>query len=77
MKIGYFPGCTLKTKAIGLDDSVRDSAAVFGYEFTEVPDWTCCGATFTLATDNLMALAGPIRILANAKQVGDKLVTVC
>jgi heterodisulfide reductase subunit B len=77
MKIAYFPGCTLRTNAIGLDDSVRDTAKVFGYEFTEVPDWTCCGATFTLAVDNLMALAPPIRILANAKKLGDRVVTVC
>ncbi len=77
MKVAYFPGCTLKTKAIGLDESVRDTARVLGYELVEVPDWTCCGATFSLATDNVMVLAGPIRILANAKQIGDKVVTVC
>jgi heterodisulfide reductase subunit B len=77
MKIAYFPGCTLRTKAIGLDDSIRDSAKIFGYELTEVPDWTCCGAVFTLATDNVMALAPPIRILANARTIGDRVVTVC
>lgn len=77
MEIAYFPGCTLKTKAIGLEDSVVDTAKVFGYDFVEVPDWTCCGATFTLAVDNVMALAPPIRILANAKKIGDQVVTVC
>jgi heterodisulfide reductase subunit B len=77
MEIAYFPGCTLKTKAIGLDDSVRDTAKIFGYEFVEVPDWTCCGATFTLAVDNVMALAPPIRILANARKIGNQVVTVC
>jgi heterodisulfide reductase subunit B len=77
MKIGYFPGCTLKTKAIGLDDSVKDTAAALGYEMVEIPDWTCCGATFSLASDNVMALAAPIRILANARKVGTKVVTVC
>jgi heterodisulfide reductase subunit B len=77
MKIGYFPGCTLKTKAIGLDDSVKDTAAALGHELVEIPDWTCCGATFNLSVDNVMALAAPIRILANARKVGDKVVTVC
>lgn len=77
MKIGYFPGCTLKTKAIGLDDSVRDTARALGHELVEVPDWTCCGATFSLAADNVMALAAPIRILANASKVGDQVITVC
>jgi heterodisulfide reductase subunit B len=77
MEIAYFPGCTLRASAIGLDDSVRDTAASFGYELKEVPDWTCCGATFNLAVDNIMALAPPIRILANARKVGDRVVTVC
>jgi heterodisulfide reductase subunit B len=77
MEIAYFPGCTLKTKAIGLDDSVVDTAKVFGYDFVEVPDWTCCGASFNLSVDNVMALAPPIRILANARKIGDQVVTVC
>ena len=77
MKVAYFPGCTLKTKAKGLDDSVVDTAAALGYDFEEVPDWTCCGATFNLSDDNVMALAPPIRILANAQQIGKEVVTVC
>jgi heterodisulfide reductase subunit B len=77
MEIAYFPGCTLKTKAIGLNDSVVDTAKTLGYEFVEVPDWTCCGATFNLSVDNVMALAPPIRILANARKVGNEVVTVC
>lgn len=77
MEIAYFPGCTLKAKAIGLNNSVIDTARLFGYEFVEVPDWTCCGASFTLAVDNVMALAPPIRILANARKLGKQVVTVC
>ena len=49
MEIAYFPVCTLKTKAVGFDDSVVDTARAFGYDLVEVPDWTCCGATFNLA----------------------------
>jgi heterodisulfide reductase subunit B len=77
MEVAYFPGCTLKAKAIGLNNSVVDTAKHFGYELVEVPDWTCCGASFTLAIDNVMALAPPIRILANARKLGDEVVTVC
>jgi heterodisulfide reductase subunit B len=77
MEIAYFPGCTLKTKAVGFDDSVVDTARAFGYDLVEVPDWTCCGATFNLAVDNIMALAPPIRILANARKIGTEMVTVC
>ena len=77
MEIAYFPGCTLKTKAVGFDDSVVDTARALGYDFVEVPDWTCCGATFNLAVDDVMALAPPIRILANARKLGEQVVTVC
>ncbi len=77
MEIAYFPGCTLRTKAIGFDNSVRDTAKVFGYDLVEVPDWTCCGATFNLSVDNVMALAPPIRILANARKLGNEVITVC
>jgi len=77
VKVAYFPGCTLKTKAKGLDDSVVDTAKALGYEFEEVPDWTCCGASFNLNVDNVMALAPPIRILANARRIGKEVVTVC
>ncbi len=77
MKVAYFPGCTLKTKGKGLDDSVVDTAKALGYDFEEVPDWTCCGASFNLNVDNVMALAPPVRILANARQIGREVVTVC
>jgi heterodisulfide reductase subunit B len=77
VKVAYFPGCTLKTKAKGLDDSVVDTARALGYDFEEVPDWTCCGATFDLSDDNVMSLAPPVRILANARQIGREVVTVC
>lgn len=77
MKVAYFPGCTLKTKGKGFDDSVVDTAKALGYDFEEVPDWTCCGASFNLNVDNVMALAPPVRILANARQIGREVVTVC
>jgi len=77
VKVAYFPGCTLKTKGKGLDDSVVDTAKALGYDFEEVPDWTCCGASFNLNVDNVMALAPPVRILANARQIGREVVTVC
>lgn len=73
----YFPGCTLYTKAKNLDTAARESARIVGFELQELPDWTCCGATFPLATDNLMALLPPSRILANAMKEGGKLTTLC
>ncbi len=73
----YFPGCTLYTKAKNFDQTARDCSRLLGFELKELANWTCCGATFPLATDNLMALLPPSRILANAKEEGSTLTTLC
>lgn len=73
----YFPGCTLYTKAKNLDTAARECAKLVGLELRELPNWTCCGAAFPLATDNLMALLPPSRILANAMKEGENLTTLC
>jgi heterodisulfide reductase subunit B len=77
MEYLYFPGCTLYTKAKNLDEAGRECAKVLGFELKELSNWTCCGATFPLATDNIMALAPPSRILARAKEEGSTLTTLC
>ncbi len=73
----YFPGCTLYTKAKNLDQTARDCSTLLGFELKELKNWTCCGATFPLATDNIMALLPPARILANAREEGTALTTLC
>lgn len=73
----YFPGCTLYTKAKNLDQTARDCSLLLGFGLKELPNWTCCGATFPLATDNLMALLPPSRILARAREQGTILTTLC
>ena len=77
MRIPYFPGCTLSTKARGFDVSARASARALGFELDELPQWNCCGATFPLATDNELALVGPTRILIEAQRQEQRLVTLC
>jgi len=78
MKISYYPGCTLKTKAINLGDSAVASMAVFGIELEELPRWNCCGAVHSLADDDLIHQVAPVRILIRAKEEGrNKLVTLC
>jgi heterodisulfide reductase subunit B2 len=76
MRIPYFPGCTLHAKAIGFDASARVAAQALGITFEELPEWTCCGATFPMAADSSMGLVAPTRILASAKEAG-KLLTLC
>ena len=73
----YFPGCTLYTKAKNFDLTARDCSRLLGFELKELKTWTCCGATFPLATDNIMALLPPARILANAREEGTTLTTLC
>ncbi len=73
----YFPGCTLSTKAKGFAPSGEASARALGIDLVELSQWNCCGATFPLATDNLLALVAPTRILLNAQKEGDHLVALC
>jgi heterodisulfide reductase subunit B len=74
MKIDYFPGCTLSTKARSLDQTAREALKVFGVELVELPNWICCGASFPLTGDNLIGLVPPTRILLSAK---NDLTTIC
>lgn len=73
----YFPGCTLHEKAKGFDATARESAEKLGFTLQELPDWTCCGATFPLAQDNNMALLSPARVIAQGQKAGGDLVSLC
>lgn len=77
MRIPYYPGCTLSTKAKGFDQAARQSFAALGIELAELKTWNCCGATFPLSRDNLLDLAGPVRNLVSAAAEGEKLAVAC
>ncbi len=78
MKISYYPGCTLKTKAGNLESAGLASLAALGVEVQEIDRWNCCGAVFSLTADDLIHQVGPVRNLIRAKEQGaDKLVTLC
>lgn len=77
MKIPYYPGCTLSTKAKGFDRAARAAFAALGIELAELKMWNCCGATFPLSQDNLLDLAGPVRNLVSAAEEGDRLAVAC
>jgi len=76
VRLPYFPGCTLHSKAQNFDASARAAARALGILMEELPEWTCCGATFPMAADSAIGLAAPTRILASAKEAG-KLLTLC
>ncbi len=78
MKISYYPGCTLKTKARNLDRAAVASLTALGVEVQEIDRWNCCGAVHSLTADDLIHQVGPVRNLVRAKEQGaDQLVTLC
>ena len=78
MKIAYYPGCTLRTKAKELDRYAREAAAVLGVELEELRDWQCCGGAYTSAKDEIATKLSSVRALAGARDMGSEgLVTVC
>ena len=78
MKVSYYPGCTLKTKAKHLEDSALASLTALGVEVSELPRWNCCGAVHSLADDDLIHHVAPVRDLVRAMDEGSgRLVTLC
>ena len=78
MKISYYPGCTLKTKARNLEDSALACLETLGVEFEELPRWNCCGAVYSLADDDLIHLIAPVRDLIRVQERGhDTVLTLC
>ena len=77
MKICYYPGCTLKTKAKELDKSARLAAAALGVEMEEIENWQCCGAVYPMGTDEIATKLSAVRALDYAKRNGGKLLTLC
>jgi heterodisulfide reductase subunit B len=78
MKITYYPGCTLKTKAKNLEDAAVASMAALGVDFEELTRWNCCGAVHSLADDDLIHHVAPVRDLIRAMDQGSgKVVTLC
>jgi len=78
MKISYYPGCTLKTKAKNLDRAATASLRALGIEVQEIERWNCCGAVHSLTADDLIHQIAPVRNLLRAKEQGaSTLVTLC
>lgn len=78
MKISYYPGCTLKTKARNLETSALAVLDKLGVEYEELLRWNCCGAVYSLADDDLIHMVAPVRDLVRAKEQGNGTVmTLC
>jgi heterodisulfide reductase subunit B len=78
MKLSYYPGCTLKTKAANLEQAAMASLTQLGVECTELDRWNCCGAVYSLADDDLIHHVAAVRNLVRVKERGfDTVVTIC
>lgn len=77
MKVSYFPGCTLKTKAKQLDIYACKCLEALGVTLEEIDNWQCCGGVFTTSTDEIATKLSSVRALIDAKKKNQPLVTVC
>ena len=77
MIFSYFPGCTLKTKGKELDKWGRIAAEILGFQLEELDQWQCCGAVYPMAKDEIATRLSSVRALAQAKEQGRELVTLC
>ena len=77
MKVAYFPGCTLKTKAKDLDKYARLCAKALGITLEEIENWQCCGGVFTTSKDEIATKLSSVRALRAAKEDNSILVSVC
>ena len=70
IKVGFYPGCSMKGGAQEYQESVTALAKVFDIELVEVPDWNCCGATAAHNLSKELSLSLPARIMALAEKEG-------
>lgn len=77
MIFSYYPGCTLRNKAKELDAYARASAKALGFQLEELEDWQCCGGVYPLGTDEIASKLASVRALAQARDKGQDLVTLC
>jgi len=77
MEFAYYPGCSLMGSAQELDDSFRQVAAKLGVKLSEIPDWTCCGASSAHMIDAYLETALPAKDLMTAQRMGHDVVAPC
>ncbi|MEX1297416.1 MAG: CoB--CoM heterodisulfide reductase iron-sulfur subunit B family protein [Desulfotignum sp.] len=66
----YYPGCSLEGTAAEYDISCRALFEALGDRLTDIPDWTCCGATAAQCVDQFLSVVLPARNLALAEKTG-------
>lgn len=78
MKLSYYPGCSLHSSAKEYNMSTEAVFKSLDMELSELPEWSCCGATAGHSTDRFLACALPLRNLVIAEVENQKeLVLPC
>lgn len=78
MKIGFYPGCSLKGTSSEYAQSTLSLAKAFDIELVEIEDWNCCGATAAHNLNHDLSATLPARVLALAEKQGfTELVVPC
>lgn len=78
MKLSYYPGCSLHSSAAEYNMSTEVVFKALDMELSELPEWSCCGATAGHSTDRFLACALPLRNLVIAEVENQKeLVLPC
>jgi heterodisulfide reductase subunit B len=77
MKYAYFPGCTAGSTSAEYEESVRETSSVLGIEFTDIPGWTCCGASSAHVISHELSLALPGRNIALAERMDLPVAAPC
>ncbi len=76
MKIGFYPGCSLKGTSREYNESVWALAKALDIQLEEIDDWNCCGATAAHSVNKELSLSLPARVLALAEHQGFKEIVV-
>jgi heterodisulfide reductase subunit B len=77
MRYAYYPGCSSEHLSSAYRSSVEQVADFFRLEFTEIPDWNCCGATEYMSIDRLGAYSLAARNLALVPEDLNQVVAYC
>ncbi len=77
LRFTYYPGCSQSGSAEEYGDSSEAVCQALGIELTELPDWSCCGASSAHMTNDVLSVALPGRDLAAAKRLGQDVLVVC
>lgn len=78
LRVGYFPGCTLKTDARDFESSALSVARALGIEVAELSRWNCCGTVYSLDAVNLMPRLASVHNLIRAEEEGfSEIMTLC